>query len=289
MWHLYRDLYSCSFSPFGICYNPISMGMGLKYLLSAQLFTADQLIPHRGLWHSLMHHGSYSMPTPKETLHKINTALIETKQGIEETSLWIFTFGTSYIYECAEPPHQVVNNCHQLPATHFRRRRISVEEITSLWQPLLQKITANGAEVVMTVSPIPHYRDGAHESRLSKAALLLAIDELVGHFPQVHYFPSYEIQLDELRDYRFFKADMAHPTEQAVEHIISRFAEFALRRDEAFDHKWAKLRRLTQHRPLSNDPAQVAQHYQMVRDKISLFAQEFPHPYLQDILQSLNQ
>ena len=198
--HLFRELYDCSPSPYGILYNPLSMAEGVERLLADRPVTLEELIEHEGLWHSPMHHGTFSAPTPEETLARIEGAWKVARERLSTTKLWVFTFGTSYLYEWAEAPHAVVSNCHRLPAKCFRRRRAEVGEIVHRWLPLLEELTKGGAEVVLSVSPIPHYRDGAHESRLSKAVLLLAVEQMVEQFPEVHYFPSYEIQLDELRD-----------------------------------------------------------------------------------------
>lgn len=285
--HLYRELYDCSPSPYGILYNPLSMAEGVERLLADRPVTQEELIEHEGLWHSPMHHGTFSAPTPEETLARIEGAWQVARERLATTKLWVFTFGTSYLYEWAEAPHAVVSNCHRLPAKCFRRRRAEVGEIVSRWLPLLEELTNGGAEVVLSVSPIPHYRDGAHESRLSKAVLLLSVEQLVEQFPQVHYFPSYEIQLDELRDYRFFAEDMAHPSEAAVRYILSRFEAFALEEDPAFNQEWHALLKLAEHRPLSSNPERVAAHQEGVLRKLRHFAQQYPHPFLTSLIEKL--
>lgn len=276
--HLYTRLYKASFSPYGIMYNPLSMAEGLQRLLGGapQL----ELLEHQGTWHSPMHHGCYSGASEEVARAQMLTAFQEAQSQLPDTKLWIFTFGTAYVYEWADSG-EVVNNCHRLPADRFRRRRLSVEEIVAAWRPLLIELRKHHAEVLFTVSPIPHYRDGAHESRLSKATLLLAVDELVGE--GIHYFPSYEIQLDELRDYRFFEEDMAHPTPQAVRYILSKFRDFALQPASDFDRRWEKLLLLAQHRPLTSDPQKIAAHYESVAQKLTTFAKETSHPYVREL------
>lgn len=285
--HLFRELYDCNPSPYGILYNPLSMAEGVERLLADRPVMREELIEHEGLWHSPMHHGTFSAPTPEETLARIEKAWQVARERLATTKLWVFTFGTSYLYEWAEAPHAVVSNCHRLPAKCFRRRRAEVGEIVSRWLPLLEELTNGGAEVVLSVSPIPHYRDGAHESRLSKAVLLLSVEQLVEQFPQVHYFPSYEIQLDELRDYRFFAEDMAHPSEAAVRYILSRFEEFALEKDLDFNQEWHALLKLAEHRPLSSNPERVAAHQEGVLRKLRHFAQQHPHPFLTSLIEKL--
>lgn len=281
--YLYRRLYRAGFSPYGIMYNPLSMAEGLRRLLAdtPQL----ELLEHEGAWHSLMHHGSYSDVSKEAARTQMLEAFEMAQSTLSDTRLWIFTFGTAYIYEWADSG-EVVNNCHRFPADRFRRRRLSVEEIVTAWRPLLSELRRKGAEVLFTVSPIPHYRDGAHESRLSKAILLLAIDELQGD--GIHYFPSYEIQLDELRDYRFFAEDMAHPTPQAVRYILSRFRDFALEPETDFDRRWEKLLLITQHRPLTTDASKLSAHYSAVVQKLTTFAEETGHPYVRELIAQMD-
>lgn len=282
--HLYQQLYQASFSPYGIMYNPLSMARGMQQLLSG--VGEPALFEYDGAWHSPMHHGSYSSTSREEARQRMLTAYAKARSELAETKLWILTFGTSYIYEWAEPPHEVVNNCHRLPAHRFRRKRLTVKEITEAWHPLLTQLRSMGAEVIFTVSPIPHYRDGAHDSRLSKATLLLAIDELLAE--GIHYFPSYEIQLDELRDYRFFQEDMAHPTSQAVSYILSRFGDYALEPTPTFDTQWSKVLQLAQHRPLTTDPNKIKAHYTLVKQKLANFAKETSHPLLSELASQID-
>lgn len=281
--HLYTRLYQANFSPYGIMYNPLSMAEGLKQLLANK--PQIELIEHEGAWHSLMHHGSYSDSSPEGARTRILQSFQEAQDMLPHTRLWVFTFGTAYVYEWGECG-RVVNNCHRLPPHQFHRRRLSVEEIVTLWRPLLSELRQRGAEVVFTVSPIPHYRDGAHDNRLSKATLLLAIDELLGE--GVYYFPSYEIQLDELRDYRYFQEDMAHPTPQAVRYILSRFREFALEPESDFDRRWEKLLLLAQHRPLTTDSQKLVAHYESVAEKLTTFAKETSHPYIRELASQID-
>lgn len=139
---------------------------------------------------------------------------------LNDADVAIITFGTAWVYE-DKLTGQVVDNCQKRPATDFIRRRLSVDEIVDLWQPILKRYADK--RFVFTVSPIRHIKDGLHENQLSKATLLFAIERLTGK-EQV-YFPSYEILLDELRDYRFYADDLVHPSTMAVEYIWERFAD----------------------------------------------------------------
>ena len=208
-------------NPFGALYNPASIAAAVRRLMEDRPIGMEDLVEHEGLWHSWHHHGSFSRTTAEETLAACNDRLHQAHEALKEASLLMVTFGTAWVFE---REGGIVANCHKLPPQMFVRRRMTVEEIVTLWQPLLQELAAYYPKlnVIFTVSPIRHLADGAHGNQLSKSALLLAVDELVGN-ARCHYFPSYEIVLDELRDYRFFDEKMTHPTPLAVDVVWERF------------------------------------------------------------------
>ncbi len=286
--HLRSRLYKVHFSPYGIMYNPLSMAKGLRNLLMGNAPISEDLFQHQNLWHSPMHHGSYSAPGQEEALQLMQVDFQTQRVAIPETKLWVFTFGTAYIYEWATPPHDIVNNCHRVPAKYYIRRRASVEEIIEAWKPLIAELTSHNSEVVFTISPIPHYRDGAHQSRVSKATLLLSIEELIS-LPHVHYFPSYEIQIDELRDYRFYKDDMAHPTKQAVNYIIERFTQYALQPMDDIALHWQRILPQLAHRPLSKDPREATRYYLRLQKELEEMYKKAPHPYIKEQLNAIDQ
>lgn len=208
-------------NPFGALYNPASIAAAVRRLMEGRPIGMEDLVEHEGLWHSWHHHGSFSKTTPEETLATCNDRIHQAHKALQEASLLMVTFGTAWVFK---KDGNIVANCHKLPPQVFTRRRMTVEEITALWQPLLQELAAYypSLNVLFTVSPIRHMADGAHGNQLSKSTLLLAVDELVGN-TRCHYFPSYEIVLDELRDYRFFDEKMTHPTSVAVDVVWERF------------------------------------------------------------------
>lgn len=212
---------SVTCNPFGTLYNPLSIAQAM------QMKELPELVQHEGLWHSMAHHGSFSRADRNEAETAIRQSIETMQQAIQEATVVIVTFGTAWIYELKDEGLQVtgcgvVGNCHKLPESCFKRRRLTVEEIVAAWQPILQQYPDK--HWLFTVSPIRHIKDGLHENQLSKATLLLAIEELRTQHPEVSYFPSYEILLDELRDYRFFADDLVHPSSLAVNYIWERFA-----------------------------------------------------------------
>ncbi len=227
-------------NPFGTLYNPASIAAALRRIMYNREVGREDLVEYGGLWHSWHHHGSFSRPTAEECLEVCNSRLHGAHEALKQARLLLVTFGSAWVYE-----HEgaVVANCHKLPQDNFVRRCMTVDDIVSLWRPLLEEVHAcyPTLHILFTVSPIRHIGDGLHGNQLSKSTLLLAVDELVDHDlppakrkkkgakveeperPVTFYFPSYEIVVDELRDYRFYGPDMVHPTDLAVDVVWDRF------------------------------------------------------------------
>ena len=284
--YLYNELCHVSASPFGIAYNPLSMAEGLSRALSGERMREEELFCLDGLWHSSMHHGKYSGRDKAETLERMNAALEAAQKELLRTRLFVFTFGTAYLFE-EKKTGQVVNNCHKRPSWDFVRRRASVSEITERWLPPVERLLSvvPDSEILFTVSPIPHYRDGSHGNRVSKSVLHLAVDEILTAFPgrRVHYFPAYEIMQDELRDYRFYESDFAHPTRLAVDYIMERFSEHYLAPWED-EEEWHKVRALLGHRPLTEVPRKLRDHYYGLSVRLEALRQRCPHPLLDEAI-----
>lgn len=213
-------------NPFGILYNPVSVGNGLRFLLQNKEFTETELIEADGLWHSFYHHGRFSFPDKLQTIETINNRIKSSSAYLEKAGFLFITFGTAWGYRYKKSG-QIVSNCHKIPATEFERVRLSVNDIVSEYEALLKEIKRRNPslKVIFTVSPIRHWKDGAVENQRSKAVLLLAIDEIITKMGAdfCAYFPAYEIVMDELRDYRFYADDMIHISDFAVNHIWESF------------------------------------------------------------------
>ena len=205
-------------NPFGVMFNPVSVAGCLDRLISGELFTADDLSQAGGLWISYAHHGSFSSPSAEETLERVNRAVGVGSQALREADRLIVTLGTAWVYE---RQGRVVANCHKAPAGEFTRRRLSVDEVAEALSGVFGRLP--GREIILTVSPVRHIKDGLAENSISKATLIMAAHRLSAENPAVHYFPSYEIMVDDLRDYRFYNRDMVHPSLMAVDYIWEKF------------------------------------------------------------------
>jgi len=212
-------------NPFGVLYNSASIYNSINLLFENKKFKKSDLIYYREQWHSFYHHGDFSGTDWKKCAQNINNALKNTLKFLKNSEFVILTFGTSYVYKFNKT-NFIVSNCHKLPQSDFTRFRLSVKEninYISASIKLLSRINPN-IKVILTVSPIRHLKDGAAENQLSKASLLLAINEIVNNADNSYYFPSYEIMLDELRDYRFYAQDMLHPGKPATDYIWEKFS-----------------------------------------------------------------
>ena len=206
-------------NPFGTLYNPLSIAQALN------MTEVPELVEHEGLWHSMAHHGSFSRAAKEDAQEAVSASIETMQKALKEASVVIVTFGTACVYE---RNGQIVGNCHKLPEKEFTRRRLTIEEIVDAWKPILEQY--KDKHWLFTVSPIRHIKDGLHENQLSKATLLQAVEQLqtrmASSAPEtLRYFPSYEIVLDELRDYRFYADDLVHPSSMAVNYVWERFVD----------------------------------------------------------------
>lgn len=219
--------FNVNVNPFGVLYNPLSVALGCKRMLKPELFAEESLFYHNGLYHNFMHHGKFSNASAIDCLAGMNVSLNSAAAYFQNTSCLIITFGTAYVYRFKDSG-QVVANCHKLPAAQFVRELLTVEQIVDEWSVLLENIRVKNPllKVIFTVSPIRHWKEGAHFNQISKAILLLAERALADKYPDwVFYFPAYELMMDELRDYRFYADDMLHPSKVAIDYIWERFRD----------------------------------------------------------------
>ncbi|MDO4692398.1 MAG: GSCFA domain-containing protein [Porphyromonadaceae bacterium] len=270
-------------NPFGIQYNPISILRSLRRMLGERCYTSDELIEHDGLFHCFDHHGAYSSADAERALEAINRDYERGVQALPKTSYLLLTWGTAFVYSLKDSG-RVVNNCHKLPDYYFERRLFSVGELVDPWQTFLGEFLAKfpRLQIITTISPVRHLRDGAHGNQLSKATLMLMNEELQRLFPdRIHYFPAYEIVQDELRDYRFYAEDMTHPSTQTARIIGERFAEWCCSPEclEAMTHL-ARLRNEYQHRPLHPDHPEAELRREQLLVRIRAFEHRFPEANL---------
>ena len=222
-------LYDCGFkgmqNPCGTVYNPVSLTEPIVRIAENRFYTAEDFFEHGGLWHSWEHHGVFSAGTLEKALNKANSALSGFGEMLKQAELFVATPSSSIVYVYNRTA-KITANCHKVPGSEFTRRLLSVEENIVAFRRLIVKLhEINPAcRIVFTLSPVRHYPGELVLNSRSKAHLLTAIHACIEEFTQLCcYFPAYEIVMDELRDYRFYKEDMLHPAEPAVRMICGRF------------------------------------------------------------------
>lgn len=248
-------------NPFGVLFNPCSisdcLGLLEGYGINAEQcsFIPDDVIETVGGFCSFHHHGSMARPTAQEFLDNANKVLADASDFYYREGWVVVTLGTAFIYTDKESGN-VVANCHKLPADRFERTMISADQV---YDALSQYVAARpNRQWIFTVSPVRHLADGLHANTLSKATLHLGIEKLLNRYPNAHYFPAYEILMDELRDYRFYADDMMHPSAQAADYIFERFMDFALAdSDRPLLKEADKVRGMMQHRIMNEGTAEA--------------------------------
>ena len=220
-------------NPFGTLYNPASIYESVLRLIQGTPFTEEDCT-HIGAGSericSFHHHTTFARETKQEFLDNANQALKKASEFFKECNKVIITLGTSWCYRHLATD-RIVCNCLKHPAAEFVREFLPSDQTAAILSSIIS--ACKDKEFIFTVSPIRHFKDGAHGNQLSKSALLLGADSAIrANEKCADYFPAYEIVMDELRDYRFYAEDMCHPSAQAVDYIRERFLNWALPADE---------------------------------------------------------
>lgn len=262
-------------NPYGTLYNPASIAKAISGIGNG--VSDIEFVEHNGLWHSLSHHGSFSRADKEDLVRACEQSRVQLREALQQASIMIITFGTAWVYEYED---KVVANCHKLPANRFVRRRMTVDEIVEIWQPILAAMPDK--HWIFTVSPIRHVKDGLHENQISKAILLQAVDRLTAKqldspIGGLSYFPSYEIMLDELRDYRFYAEDMVHPSQVAVDYIWQRFVDTYMTADTQNEMRTLhQLWRDRHHRFLHPDSPDAQQFAAHIKTRLQQLQPRYP-------------
>ena len=259
-------------NPFGIIFNPVSVEKMIYRIVNQIFYTEKDIFFHNERWHCYEVHSDWSNPDKEEFLENLNTVLRTSLIQFFQASHIIITYGTSWVYRNLES-NAVVANCHKVPQKEFSKEILSIVTIEKSMQNTLdfiQKINP-GVNFIFTVSPVRHLKDGVVENQLSKAHLITAIHQAINDKPQnINYFPSYEIMMDELRDYRFYAEDMMHPNQVAINYIWERFSETVISEESHSIIKEVEtIQKGLQHRPFNPDSKSHQQFLSKLQDKIT--------------------
>jgi len=213
-------------NPFGTLFNPASIAGNLENLVNGKIYKAADLNFHDGLWLSFDHYTGFSNSDPAACLAGINRSVSHASEWLRDCDFLILTFGTAWIYRYKESG-KIVANCHKIPQAAFLREFMEPTAIIEQYHRIINLLRQYNPKLklIFTLSPVRHWSDGAVNNQLSKAVLHFSIHEILKRHEQAWYFPSYEIFMDELRDYRFYASDMLHPSEQGARYVWERFRD----------------------------------------------------------------
>ena len=215
-------------NPHGILFNPASIVQSVNDCMQGRTYTADDLFEEQGIWSSWDFHSRFSHPDPTQALAAMNHSVAQAHRFLRQCRWMVITLGSAFVYQLAEG--RTVANCHKAPAQHFRKRLMPPEDVLSALDTMLHKLRVfhPGMQFLFTISPVRHLREGLVENNRSKAVLIHCVHQLCAKFDDVHYFPAYELVVDDLRDYRFYAEDMVHPNYQATAYVWEKFVEAAI-------------------------------------------------------------
>ena len=271
-------------NPFGIIFNPVSIEKLIERVVNNQIFTEKDIFFHNERWHCFEVHSDLSNSNAQELLQKLNAILKETKQHITEVTHFIITYGTSWVYRNVES-QEIVANCHKVPQKYFQKEILSIETIENSIKntiALVQNINPK-CHFIFTISPVRHLKDGFVENQLSKAHLISAIHKILNNPAGIPpsgargLFPSYEIVMDELRDYRFYGQDMLHPNQVAIDYIWEKFRESTIN-ENAFEtmDEVEKIQKALAHKPFDVNSESHQKFILKLQNKMKVLQKEYP-------------
>lgn len=272
-------------NPCGVMYNPLSVVSAFRMIASGREFSTSDLLHYDRRFMSLDFHGSFSDTDSSRAVDKMNRACRLGCQALAEADYVMITLGTSWIYEYEG---RAVANCHKLPASEFTRRRLSVRETVEALSSLMDN-ELSGKNVVFTVSPIRHLKDGFEGNSLSKALLRVAVEEVVCKYASAYYFPSYEILYDDLRDYRFYDSDLCHPSVAAADYIWEKFCDAFISADtKNIMAQVDKVVSAASHRPFDKASSDYAAFCSKFISQAQKISEMYPHIDLSDEIAALS-
>ncbi|MGB1039850.1 MAG: GSCFA domain-containing protein [Flavobacteriales bacterium] len=264
-------------NPHGIVFNPISISTAINECLEGKQYKESDLNKNGEIYFSYNHHGSFSGLNQKEVLEAINDKIKKGNEFIENSDVLILTFGSAWIYR-RKQNNEVVANCHKVPTSEFTKELLSVSEVVERITDSINRIKSinPSIKILTTISPVRHWKDGVVENQQSKATLHLALKEINERFEDSFYFPSYEIMMDELRDYRFYGVDMLHPSELAIDYIWEKFADsFVSTKTKILNEKILKINQGLMHKPFESNSLSHKKFRKKLLDEIIKLENEY--------------
>ena len=266
-------------NPFGILFHPKAIESVIKNALCKKKYTEKDVFFLNERWQSFEAHSKLSSSSKEEVIEQLNKASVSINKAVKNSTHFIITLGTSWVYRSNESG-EIVANCHKVSQNKFKKELLSVAEINkslSLIISLIKEINPS-ISFIFTVSPVRHLKDGVIENQQSKSHLISALHQIIPIHKNSFYFPSYEVMMDELRDYRFYKEDMIHPNQIAINYIWEKFYENWLS-DEALELKKEviKIQRGLEHKPFNPNSEGHQQFLSSLQEKIKTLKKKYSH------------
>lgn len=249
--------FATDINPFGIIYNPSTISQCLESISTKRFLKDEDLVFTGDFFKSYSHHGDFKSENEEGLLGIINQRIEESNKFIKDAKCLILTLGSAWVY-LHNDTNRIMGNCHKMNANLFTKKLLSISEISESLKNSINLFFNNNknddSKVIITISPIRHWKDGYRENQISKSILHLATEEICKENPRIEYFPSYEILMDDLRDYRFYADDMLHPNNLAVEYIWEKFQEAYFNADTIkLAKRFEDLQRMKEHRVFNPD------------------------------------
>ncbi len=252
---LEKDGFMINQNPMGILFNPISIMKNIRNSFLQNL-NESLIVKRDDYFYHFDYPSQFYAESQEKLVEKINKIQENTTTFLKKSNRFILTLGTAWVYNWIKKD-EIVSNCHKIPAHQFNKELLDLNSLIKSYVAFFEELRAinPNLEIILTVSPVRHIKNGLHENNLSKSILLLLADYLVKRFDFVHYFPAYEIVLDDLRDYRFFGPDLIHPSPQAIDYVYEKFGTaYFDQTTQAIVHVQRKINALQAHRPLGSNP-----------------------------------
>ncbi len=266
-------------NPFGILFHPKAIKELVANAIHEKTYTETDLVFQNERWHCFDAHSKLSALVKKDVLFQLNKAIASTNTALKEATHLVITLGTSWVYRDTAT-HKIVANCHKIPQKKFSKELLSVQEVTETLSEIITLIQSVNASIniIFTVSPVRHLKDGFVENTQSKSHLIAGIQTLLRNPKNnLHYFPSYEIMMDELRDYRFYSKDLIHPNTTAIQYIWERFTSTWM--DDKASEMMQEINSIQKgllHRPFDINSVQHQKFLTNLTSKIAKITTEFP-------------
>ncbi|MES2005052.1 MAG: GSCFA domain-containing protein [Bacteroidota bacterium] len=272
-------------NPNGILFNPVSVTEAIKAYIENREITEKDIFEYNETWHSWKHHSRFSGITAAECVAKINTSTAQAHAYLKTSDHLLLTLGSAWLYTLTEQatnavPGSVAANNHKAPAGWFRKRLMGAEEVTMLLTGIIEqlKIFNPNLQVIFTISPVRHLREGVIENNRSKAVLIQAVHQLTESFDHAYYFPAYELVIDDLRDYRFYAEDLVHPNYQATQYVWEKFTSACMSEETRnLMKEIAEINLAFQHKPFNPVTSQHLQFLKSYENKTKILQEKYPY------------